>query len=57
MTYYEDRLKGEAFKKVLNSLAPNGLLIIGSHEELPFETEDLTGIAPHSFVFRKEKKL
>jgi chemotaxis methyl-accepting protein methylase len=57
LTYYEDRLKGEAFKKVLNSLAPNGLLIIGSHEELPFETEDLTGVAPHSFVFRKEKKL
>ena len=57
LTYYEDRLKREAFNKVLNSLAPNGLLIIGSHEELPFETEDLTGVAPHSFVFRKEKKL
>ena len=56
LTYYEDRLKREAFKKVLNSLAPNGLLIIGSHEELPFETADFTGVAPHSFVFRKETK-
>jgi chemotaxis methyl-accepting protein methylase len=56
LTYYEDRLKEKAFKKVLNSLAPNGLLIIGSHEELPFETADLNGVAPHSFVFRKEKK-
>lgn len=57
LTYYEDRLKEEAFKKVLKSLAPDGLLIIGSHEELPFETEVLIGVAPHSFVFRKVKKI
>jgi chemotaxis methyl-accepting protein methylase len=56
LTYYEDRLKEKAFKKVLNSLAANGLLIIGSHEELPFETTDLNGVVQHSFVFRKEKK-
>ncbi len=56
LTYYEDQLKKEAFKKVLDSLTPNGLLIIGSHEELPFETTDLTAIAPHPYVFRKEPK-
>jgi chemotaxis protein methyltransferase CheR len=53
LTYYEDVLKKKAFEKILDSLAPFGFLIIGSHESLPFETRELTGIEPHSFVFRK----
>jgi len=53
LTYYEDLLKKKAFRKILESLAPYGFLIIGSHESLPFETRDLTGTAPYPFVFRK----
>ena len=53
LTYYEDLLKKKAFKKILDSLAPFGYLIIGSHESLPFETRELTEIKPHTFVFRK----
>ncbi|MCK5194014.1 MAG: hypothetical protein KAQ71_09405 [Desulfobulbaceae bacterium] len=56
LTYYEDQLKKKAFRKVLDSLAPYGLLIVGSHESLPFETTDLIGVAPYLFVFRKEPK-
>ncbi len=53
LTYYEDLLKKKAFRKILDSLSPFGFLIIGSHESLPFETRELTEIAPHPFVFRK----
>lgn len=53
LTYYEDRLKKATFKKVFESLVPKGLLIIGSHEALPLETEDLVRLAPHPFVFQK----
>ena len=56
LTYYEDRLKQEVFRKVLDSLAPYGLLIIGSHEALPFDTKDLTGVTPYPYVFRKKPK-
>lgn len=53
LTYYADRLKKEAFKKILQSLEPRGLLIIGSHEILPFETDNLMRIASYPFVFIK----
>lgn len=53
LTYYEDRLKQQALKNVLESLAPSGLLIIGSHEALPFEASKLVPVAPHAFVYRK----
>ena len=53
LTYYNNRLKNKAFKNVLAALAPFGLLIIGSHESLPFETADLTRVAPFPYVFRK----
>lgn len=53
LTYYEDLLKKKAFRKILDSLALFGFLIIGSHESLPFEAKELTEIEPHPFVFRK----
>ena len=56
LTYYDDKLKKKAFRKILGSLAPYGLLIIGSHEALPFKTTDLTNVALYSYVFRKEPK-
>lgn len=53
LTYYKEQLKKEAFKKVLESLAPSGLLIIGSHEALPHKTTDLDAASQHPFVYRK----
>ena len=53
LTYYEEELKKRAFGNVLKSLAPCGILVLGSHETVPFETTDLTGVEPYPFVFRK----
>ncbi|MBU0987654.1 MAG: hypothetical protein KKH68_10435 [Proteobacteria bacterium] len=53
LTYYKERPKKRAFSNVLKSLAPCGILVLGSHETVPFETEDLTGVAPYPYVFRK----
>ncbi len=54
LTYYADHLKKQAFHNVICSLAPYGLLIIGSHETLPEDTTDLASVPPHPFVFRKD---
>ena len=56
LTYYKERTKKRAFSKVLESLAPFGILVLGSHESIPFETKEITGVAPYPFVFRKEAK-
>ncbi len=53
LTYYKDKLITGAFRKIIDSLAPSGFLIIGSHENLPFEADDLISFAPYSYVFRK----
>jgi chemotaxis protein methyltransferase CheR len=53
LTYYDDPLKKRAFKNVMDSLKPRGILVLGSHERVPFETDDLAGVAPYPFVFRK----
>lgn len=57
LTYYEEELKRRAFRKVLDCLAPCGILVLGSHETVPFETTDLIGVEPYpSYVLRKEAK-
>jgi chemotaxis methyl-accepting protein methylase len=53
LTYYKERLKKRAFTNVLESLARRGILVLGSHETIPFETTDLVGVEPYSYVFRK----
>lgn len=53
LTYFEEKLKKRAFEKVLSRLAPGGILIIGSHESIPFETPDLAGVEPYPYVFRR----
>ncbi len=53
LTYYEEKLKKRAFEKVLSRLAPGGILIIGSHESIPFETSDLAGVEAYPYVFRR----
>ena len=41
LTYYNERLKIIGLRKILKALAPEGWLIVGSHEKLPDETHDL----------------
>lgn len=53
LTYYQDELKIPAFAKVLESLAPGGFLIIGSHERMPFEPEDLERWDESRHIFQK----
>jgi chemotaxis protein methyltransferase CheR len=52
LTYYQDALKTAAFLKVVDCLAPGGLLIIGSHEKRPLETNDLLPYSGYSYVFQ-----
>jgi chemotaxis methyl-accepting protein methylase len=56
LIYYKERLKKRAFRNVLETLAPCGILVLGSHETIPFETSNLTGVTPYPYVFRKEAK-
>ncbi len=37
LTYYKEHLKIEGLKRVIKALAPDGWLIVGSHEKLPAE--------------------
>lgn len=52
LTYYEEALKTPAFQKVVDCLVPGGLLVIGSHEKLPLETNDLLPYSGYSYVFQ-----
>ena len=52
LTYYADPLKIKAFRNVLSRLKPWGILVLGSHERIPFETRDLVNIEPYPYVFR-----
>ncbi len=53
LTYYKDELKQAAFRKVIDSLAQGGFLIIGSHEKLPIESKDLAPFSGQTYIFRK----
>ncbi|MDX2499564.1 MAG: CheR family methyltransferase [Deltaproteobacteria bacterium] len=53
LTYYEEKLKKKALEKVLSRLVPGGILIIGSHESIPFERPDLSGVEPYPYVFSR----
>jgi len=53
LTYYLDPLKTNTIHKVLNCLTPSGILIIGSHEELPTAIKTLEPISPFTYVFKK----
>jgi len=55
LTYYADRIKIPAFLRVIDSLAPEGLLIIGSHERIPVEPTNLNHWGVSAYIFQKEK--
>jgi chemotaxis protein methyltransferase CheR len=53
LTYCRPEDQIAVVTKILNCLAPQGLLIIGSHETLPFETGQLPPMAECPFAFKK----
>ena len=53
LTYYRDEIKQPAFQKVVNSLAQGGFLITGSHEKLPFESNNCVPFHDQPFIFQK----
>jgi chemotaxis protein methyltransferase CheR len=56
LTYYQDALKRYSLRKVINCLALDGFLIIGSHEKLPFESLDLVPLISLPYVFKKKQR-
>ena len=55
LTYYDERLAVPAFQKIVESLAPNGYLIIGSHENLPPSASHLTLTGGVPYLFHHER--
>ncbi len=55
LTYYEEGLKTPAFQNVIGCLVPAGFLIVGSHEKLPLETNDLSPYRGHSYIFEAKE--
>jgi len=53
LTYYKYEIKQPSFQKVANSLALGGFLIIGSHETLPLESNNLVPFHDQPFIFQK----
>jgi chemotaxis protein methyltransferase CheR len=56
LTYYKEELKQSAFRKVVGCLAHGGFLIIGSHEKLPLEPEDLAPFSSRPYIFKKIRR-
>ncbi len=56
LTYYKDEIKQSAFRKVIDSLAQGGFLIIGSHEKLPAESKALLPFSGQPYIFKKIRK-
>jgi chemotaxis methyl-accepting protein methylase len=54
LTYYRDPLKKEGLNTVFKALAPDGWLIVGSHEKLPAETPYFQRHSSVPWAYRKE---
>lgn len=52
LTYYKDPERNAAFKKVIETLVPGGVLIIGAHENLPDNNARLSPLASSKLIFR-----
>ena len=49
--YYNDEVKGPPLGRIIESLAPGGFLLIGSHERLPAESQALVPFPHHPNIF------
>jgi chemotaxis methyl-accepting protein methylase len=54
LTYYQNDLIKAPFTKIIDSLNPDGWLIIGSHEKLPDESSGLTRNPSTPWAYRKD---
>jgi chemotaxis protein methyltransferase CheR len=52
LTYYKDPERNAALKKVIETLVPGGVLIIGAHESLPGNNARLSPLAGSELIFR-----
>lgn len=52
LTYYKDELKEPAFQKVIDCLVLGGFLIIGTHEKLPLEINNLMRFRGYPYIFQ-----
>ncbi|MBW2170612.1 MAG: hypothetical protein JRF69_01300 [Deltaproteobacteria bacterium] len=57
LTYYEDELEIPAFRKVVSSMAQDGLLVIGSHEKIPTGNWGLVPSGYHPCIYHFEESL
>jgi chemotaxis protein methyltransferase CheR len=53
LTYYVDEFKIPAIKRIVNSLASGGFLIIGIHERMPIKVVDLKPWEENTIIFQK----
>ncbi len=51
LTYCSERLKQEVFRKIIGSLNSNGFIILGTHETIPYETDELVSFKGQSYIF------
>jgi chemotaxis methyl-accepting protein methylase len=54
LTYYEDKIKVPAIRRIVHSLAGGGFLIIGAHEKLPPRVGPLMAWRGHPSIFQKK---
>ncbi len=54
LTYYKDPLKEEGFKRVVSALAPDGWLIVGSHEKIPAAVSNFLRHPAAPWAYRQE---
>jgi chemotaxis protein methyltransferase CheR len=53
LTYYREETKNLALGRILQSLQPGGVLVIGAHEKLPEEMEKSMPSVHHPSIYRK----
>ncbi len=56
LTYYQDEIARPALKKIIESLAPDGFLIIGNHEKIPQDVAGIVSFPRHREIFQKFRK-
>jgi chemotaxis protein methyltransferase CheR len=53
LTYYNETLQKAALERIAQSLAPGGVLVVGSHEKLPYESLGLRLYRHQRCIFQK----
>ena len=56
LTYYKDPLKEEGFNRVVKALAPDGWLVVGSHEKMPAAASNFRRHHSIPWAYRQEGK-